>query len=135
MLTGNIVTTIMHSIKFSNLFYFFPDYYESTEYPQLPETTVRPTPGVLLTTTMQGPLDCRYNDEVYGDGARIESSNPCEHCYCMRGDIMCALQECGTPLEREGKNCTALPPQPGQCCPEQYQCGESHVEFLFTLSD
>lgn len=37
---------------------------------------------------------------------------------------MCAVQECGTPLEREGKNCTALPPHPGQCCPEKYQCGK-----------
>ncbi|PSN43518.1 hypothetical protein C0J52_21202, partial [Blattella germanica] len=108
------------------------DYIDTTEYPQLPETTIRPTPGMLLTTTMPGPLDCRFNDEIYADGARIESANPCEHCYCMRGDIMCALQECGTPLEREGKNCTALPPQPGQCCPEQYQCDNEirHVNDL-----
>jgi hypothetical protein len=100
------------------------DYVDLTELPGLPATTHRPTPALLLTTTTPGPLDCRFNDELYADGARIEISKPCEHCYCMRGDIVCAVQECGTPLEREGKNCTALPPQPGQCCPEQYQCGK-----------
>ncbi|GLH11214.1 Uncharacterized protein GBIM_16041 [Gryllus bimaculatus] len=96
------------------------DYQEATE-ATLPETTVRPTPGLILTTT-PGPLDCQHDNEVYADGAMLPNTNPCEFCYCMKGDIVCAVQECGTPLEREGKNCTALPPQPGSCCPQQYQC-------------
>uniref|UniRef100_A0A182T9K6 VWFC domain-containing protein n=1 Tax=Anopheles maculatus TaxID=74869 RepID=A0A182T9K6_9DIPT len=75
-------------------------------------TTVRPTPGFILTTTVSPSVstDCVHNGETYADGALITTDKPCEHCYCMRGDIVCAVQECGTPLENEGKNCTALPP-------------------------
>lgn len=40
----------------------------------------------------------------------------------MRGDIVCAVQECGTPLDMEGKNCTARPPREGECCPDVYDC-------------
>jgi len=116
----------------NNLFFYFyfliSDYLDTTEIPELPPTTLRPTPALLLTTTTAGPLDCQFDDELYSDGARIDTSRPCEHCYCMRGDIVCAVQECGTPLEREGKNCTALPPHPGQCCPEKYQCGKYFFE-------
>ncbi|XP_049780643.1 mucin-17 [Schistocerca cancellata] len=105
------------------------DYQEYTTSAPLLETTLRPTPGLLFTTTMAGPLDCRYGEETYADGALIETEEPCQHCYCMRGDIVCAVQECGTPLEREAGNCTALPPQPGQCCPQQYQCDNVTVPF------
>lgn len=83
----------------------------------------RPTPGLILTTTTAGPLDCQHNGNLYADGASIETEQPCEHCYCMRGEIVCAVQECGTPLDKE--NCTALPPPAGVCCPEIYHCGTS----------
>uniref|UniRef100_A0A182J4Q6 VWFC domain-containing protein n=1 Tax=Anopheles atroparvus TaxID=41427 RepID=A0A182J4Q6_ANOAO len=87
-------------------------------------TTVRPTPGFILTTTVSPSVstDCVHNGETYADGALIMTDKPCEHCYCMRGDIVCAVQECGTPLENEGKNCVALPPAAGQCCPDKYMC-------------
>lgn len=46
---------------------------------------------------------------------------PCETCYCMKGHIVCAVQECApTPLEKI--NCTAVPPEEGQCCPSMYEC-------------
>ncbi|XP_026470964.1 titin homolog [Ctenocephalides felis] len=88
-------------------------------------TTVRPTPGYLLPTTTISSISqsCMHNNEEYADGTLIITDKPCEHCYCMRGDIVCAVQECGTPLENEGKNCTALPPRNGQCCPDTYICG------------
>jgi hypothetical protein len=97
-----------------------------TDYPE-EYTTVDTITGVpsTTTTTMSPNLGCRYNDDEYADGAMIEMEDkPCEHCYCMRGDIVCAVQECGTPLEKEANNCTALPPQPGKCCPEMYRCGK-----------
>lgn len=92
-------------------------------------TTVRPTPGFLLTTTateepttMPAKRDCVEDDQLYPDGALIKTEKPCQHCYCMKGDIVCVVQECGTPMENEGKNCTSLPPREGQCCPDTYIC-------------
>ncbi|CAH1403904.1 unnamed protein product [Nezara viridula] len=82
-------------------------------------TTPKPTIG--LVTTPGGPSDCLHNGRIYHDGAMVmkDEKAPCEHCYCMRGDIVCAVQECGTPLE--GTNCTPMEPKPGQCCPN-YEC-------------
>lgn len=90
-------------------------------------TTVRPTPGFLLTTTTVSPVtqmtqDCIHNDQIIPDGASITTEKACEHCYCMKGDIVCVVQECGAPMENEGKNCTSLPPREGQCCPDTYIC-------------
>ncbi|XP_013182119.1 PREDICTED: mucin-17 [Papilio xuthus] len=90
-------------------------------------TTVRPTPGFLLTTTTLSPVtqvsqDCVHDDQIFADGALIKTEKACEHCYCMKGDIVCVVQECGTPMENEGKNCTSLPPRQGQCCPDTYIC-------------
>ncbi|KAL0893926.1 hypothetical protein ABMA27_014016 [Loxostege sticticalis] len=90
-------------------------------------TTVRPTPGFLLTTTTLSPVtqmsqDCVHDDRIFPDGALIKTEKACEHCYCMKGDIVCVVQECGTPMENEGKNCTSQPPREGQCCPDTYIC-------------
>ncbi|XP_063531471.1 mucin-2 isoform X2 [Cydia strobilella] len=90
-------------------------------------TTVRPTPGFLLTTTTLAPVtqmtqDCVHDDKIFADGASIKTEKACEHCYCMKGDIVCVVQECGTPMENEGKNCTSMPPHEGQCCPDTYIC-------------
>lgn len=96
-----------------------------TDYEEDLKTTTtevpRPTPGLILTTTTAGPLDCQHAGNIYADGASIETEQPCEHCYCMKGEIVCAVQECGTPLDKE--NCTALAPPAGVCCPETYHCG------------
>ncbi|KAJ0180545.1 hypothetical protein K1T71_003949 [Dendrolimus kikuchii] len=100
-------------------------------------TTVRPTPGFILTTpTTISPItqitqDCVHDDQIFADGALIKTEKACEHCYCMKGDIVCVVQECGTPMENEGKNCTSLPPREGQCCPDTYICegDESSTEY------
>lgn len=98
------------------------------------ETTVRPTPALIFTTTLApGPIDCIYNNEIYADGALVKKDIPCEHCYCMKGDIVCAVQECGpTPLDKV--NCTALPIREGQCCPDTYDCENIIEEDLTTIS-
>ncbi|XP_039746773.1 titin isoform X1 [Pararge aegeria] len=96
-------------------------------------TTVRPTPGFLLTTTTLSPVtqmsqECVHDDQIFPDGALIKTEKACEHCYCMKGDIVCVVQECGTPMENEGKNCTSLLPRHGQCCPDTYICeGDERV--------
>ncbi|CAH1374985.1 unnamed protein product [Tenebrio molitor] len=90
-------------------------------------TTTTETP----TTTLAGPVDCIHNNEIYADGALVIKDKPCEHCYCMRGDIVCAVQECSpTPLDKV--NCTALPPKEGQCCPDNYECEHMIEEELTT---
>ncbi|XP_001952422.2 mucin-17 isoform X2 [Acyrthosiphon pisum] len=78
--------------------------------------------GGLVFSTTSAPFDCRVNEETYRDGESIAmvSEKPCEHCYCMRGDIVCAVQDCGEPLR--GKDCTPETPPAGQCCPTSYQC-------------
>lgn len=97
-----------------------------TEYDEELSTTVGPTPGLIMTTTLPpGVLpQCYYEDKVYEDGDLIYSTQPCQHCYCFRGEIACAVQNCGTPMQEHGKNCTALPPPEGECCPTTYQCGK-----------
>lgn len=114
-------------MKISIIFSDHPD----DEMPALDDmtTTVRPTPGFLLTTTateepttMPAKRDCIEDDQLYPDGALIKTEKPCQHCYCMKGDIVCVVQECGTPMENEGKNCTSLLPREGQCCPDTYIC-------------
>ncbi|KAK6625100.1 hypothetical protein RUM43_005391 [Polyplax serrata] len=106
----------------------FPVRYQCDDspYEDEPTTTFRPppTPGLVLTTTSADPLECTYNNEIFADGSRIGTEDPCEHCYCLKGKIACAVQECGAPLEKEGQNCTALPPAPGKCCPDSYQCDD-----------
>lgn len=96
----------------------------SIDYESEKSTTSAPQiSGGLVFSTTSAPFDCRVNDDVYRDGESIAmvSEKPCEHCYCMRGDIVCAVQDCGEPLR--GKDCTPETPPAGQCCPTSYQCG------------
>lgn len=96
-----------------------------TEYDEELSTTVGPTPGLIPTTTLPPGVSpqCYYEDKVYEDGELIPTQ-ACEHCYCFRGEIACAVQQCGKPMKEHGKNCTALPPPEGECCPTAYQCGK-----------
>ncbi|CAH0381827.1 unnamed protein product [Bemisia tabaci] len=84
-----------------------------------------PFNGTSLQTTAGPSLDCKYGDDVFADGESIATDKPCEHCYCMRGDIVCAVQDCGEPLR--GKDCTPLPVPPGQCCPASYTCANETI--------
>ena len=67
---------------------------------------------------------CFNAGEYYANGADIVNADPCEHCYCLNGDVVCAIQECMGPLEGKTDNCAALPPPPGQCCPVEYKCSK-----------
>ncbi|KAH0807761.1 hypothetical protein GEV33_015030 [Tenebrio molitor] len=110
-----------------------PEISEHPDYNLLETTTRRliTTTTETPTTTLAGPVDCIHNNEIYADGALVIKDKPCEHCYCMRGDIVCAVQECSpTPLDKV--NCTALPPKEGQCCPDNYECEHMIEEELTT---
>lgn len=109
----------------ANVFSSLSSAYEEEEVALI--TTTAP-PGsndsvVLPTTTLPpGHSGCVHKGEFYADGASIPSDDPCEHCYCMMGDIVCAIQECQSPLDEMQENCIPRPPQPGKCCPEAYDC-------------
>lgn len=97
------------------------------DYDEEPATTPGTTPGLIMTTTMApgiGSPQCTHKGKIYDDGDRIYSGQSCQHCYCFHGDIACAVQDCGTPMKTIGKNCTALPPPEGECCPTTYECGK-----------
>ena len=64
------------------------------------------------------------NGLFYADGASIESEDPCEHCYCMKGDLVCAVEPCMGNMEGESDSCVPLPPPAGECCPKEYKCGK-----------
>ncbi|XP_065557879.1 uncharacterized protein LOC136025816 isoform X2 [Artemia franciscana] len=78
---------------------------------------------------------CFRNGEAFVDGALVPTDDPCEHCYCMHGDIVCAVQECGKPMQPLGDNCVAIAPKEGQCCPEAYECYTTSTEVDIVPSD
>ena len=86
------------------------------------------TDVVDVTSTSKAPAQsgCFMNGDFFANGADIVTEDPCEHCYCLNGDVVCAIQECMGPLEGKTDNCEALPPPPGQCCPAEYKCSEYH---------
>ena len=75
-----------------------------------------------VTVVPAKPNGCYNNGDFYANGADIVTEDPCEHCYCLNGDIVCAIQECMGPLEGETDTCEPLPAPPGQCCPAEYNC-------------
>ena len=86
---------------------------------QTSSTTIMPTVR---------PSGCMQNDVFYADGSSMETDNPCEHCYCMKGDIVCAVEPCMGSMEGDTDSCIAQPPPEGECCPKEYKCGK----FYFT---
>lgn len=97
--------------------------YETEKFTTPTSSSPQQTVGGLVFSTTSAPFDCRVGGDTYRDGESIAmvADKPCQHCYCMRGDIVCAVQECGEPLR--GKDCTPEIPPHGQCCPTSYQCG------------
>ncbi|XP_065226953.1 mucin-12-like [Planococcus citri] len=100
-------------------------------------STFRPqtTGGLLKSTTSSPVVDCQYGNKYFSDGELIKTEKPCEHCYCMRGDIVCAVQDCGEPLR--GKDCIPTTPPPNKCCPSSYACANetATIEDITKVSD
>ncbi|XP_068241038.1 serine-rich adhesin for platelets-like [Palaemon carinicauda] len=87
------------------------------------------------TTMIPGSIGCMHKGEFYADGASIPTEDPCEHCYCMKSDLVCAIQECRSPLDEMSENCTPRTPAPGQCCPEAYDCPDRPEVTPVTVSN
>jgi len=51
-----------------------------------------------------------------------------EHCYCMKHEVVCAVQECKVPCE----GCVPIPSENDQCCPERYECREYTTLFIYS---
>ena len=64
--------------------------------------------------------ECLYEGKIYQDFEDVETSNPCNLCYCSFGEVICAERECIPPTGYEF--CIPLPVPQGKCCPEQYEC-------------
>ena len=77
-----------------------------------------------LPTIRPKPSGCTQNGVFYADGSSIETEDPCEHCYCMQGKMVCAVESCMGEMDGESDHCDPLPPAAGECCPTEYKCGK-----------
>ncbi|KAL0272507.1 UNVERIFIED_CONTAM: hypothetical protein PYX00_005446 [Menopon gallinae] len=71
--------------------------------------------------TVSGPPSnmevCMINGSLYAEGSALESSGPCEYCYCIKGHQKCIKPKCIVPFE----GCKPIY-SPKSCCPTQYDC-------------
>ena len=77
-----------------------------------------------IPTIRPAPSGCTQNGVFYADGSSMETDNPCEHCYCIQGKMVCAVESCMGEMDGESDHCDPQPPAPGQCCPTEYKCGK-----------
>ena len=85
------------------------------------ETDVSATVSPIVQQTSMG---CTTKGDFYANGADIPTEDPCEHCYCLNGDMMCSITECMGPLDGETDSCSPQAPPPGECCPQEYNCSK-----------
>jgi len=72
--------------------------------------------GNDLTVDSIGPGACLFDGKVYVSAQQIPRDNPCDFCFCFRGDIICLQQSCPPPIP----NCREEIIE-GFCCP-RYEC-------------
>lgn len=59
---------------------------------------------------------CLFDGRVFMSAQQIPREDPCDFCFCFRGDIICLQQSCPPPIP----GCYEEP-IPGFCCP-RYEC-------------
>ena len=57
-----------------------------------------------------------FNGKVYASAQQIPRDDPCDFCFCFRGDIICLQQSCPPPIPGCSEEII-----PGFCCP-RYEC-------------
>lgn len=62
---------------------------------------------------------CTAGGHTYPDGEKMKSEDPCEVCYCIRGQRKCTPKKCAPTI----KGCTPRVPR-GECCAVRYDCSE-----------
>ena len=63
-----------------------------------------------------GPGACLFEEKIYVSAQQIPRDNPCDFCFCFRGDIICLQQSCPPPIPGCKEEII-----PGFCCP-RYEC-------------
>ncbi|GFT26948.1 uncharacterized protein NPIL_649091, partial [Nephila pilipes] len=104
---------------------------KSTEMPTKAYKAIETTPLSLMTTLPPEAenitaetedeylLDdgaCIFEGQIYQSAEQIVRADPCEFCFCFRGDIICLQQSCPPPAP----NCHRTMIN-GYCCP-RYDC-------------
>jgi len=94
-------------------------------FPGFGTTTWRPstTPDFVI-----GPGACVFDGKVYVSAQQIVREDPCEFCFCFRGDIICLQQTCPPPVD----GCSEEP-IPGFCCP-RYACPSTKAVVNITTT-
>ena len=69
-----------------------------------------------LTLDSIGPGACLFEGKVYVSAQQIPRTNPCDFCFCFRGDIICLQQSCPPPIPGCREEDIS-----GFCCP-RYEC-------------
>ena len=63
-----------------------------------------------------GPGACLFENKIYVSAQQIPRDNPCDFCFCFRGDIICLQQSCPPPIPGCTEEIIG-----GFCCP-RYEC-------------
>ncbi|KAL1440190.1 hypothetical protein MTO96_009998 [Rhipicephalus appendiculatus] len=84
-------------------------------------TTPTPSTEEPESTTTEGAIiieegSCIFDAKVYQSAEQIPRPDPCDFCFCFRGDIICLQQTCPPPIPQ----CYETPIS-GFCCP-RYEC-------------
>ncbi|KAJ7329303.1 hypothetical protein JRQ81_015477, partial [Phrynocephalus forsythii] len=67
---------------------------------------------------------CLYGGQHYANRqAFTPPANPCRHCTCLRGNVLCTAVVCPRAL------CASPSRKPGQCCPQCPECRHAGQEY------
>ncbi|XP_042352823.1 kielin/chordin-like protein [Plectropomus leopardus] len=64
---------------------------------------------------------CEYESEVYVDGQKLPSRDPCLHCRCSAGEVSCERMDSSCPTP----HCSHPAQRKGECC---YTCNECEFD-------
>ena len=84
----------------------------------IPDYPFYPDDGQLTLDDLDkiGPGACLFDGKVYVSAQQIPRENPCDFCFCFRGDIICLQQSCPPPIPGCREEIIG-----GFCCP-RYEC-------------
>ncbi|GIY36302.1 uncharacterized protein CEXT_731531 [Caerostris extrusa] len=101
---------------------------ESHEHLTTSSSLITSTAKPIEDAQQQLPEDgyCLYENKVYSSAEQIPRKDPCEFCFCFRGDIICLQQSCPPPI----RGCYATPIE-GFCCP-RFHCPVQEMHFNVT---
>ncbi|QQP36512.1 Putative LOC100872118, partial [Caligus rogercresseyi] len=80
------------------------------------KTSSEDVTGSQVSLDDLGPGACLYDGKVYVSAQQIPRNNPCDFCFCFRGDIICLQQSCPPPIPGCREEIID-----GFCCP-RYEC-------------